>query len=59
MCAFSGRPHIVLKGKVPGTSVNWTKHAEPYPAELAQALARWVCRSADQLDLCHLHRLVA
>ena len=38
VCAFTGRPHFVLKGLAPG-GVPWTRVAMHYPPELCKAIA--------------------
>ena len=39
-------PHVVLRGRKPGTNESWTAVAQPYPKEFARTLAEGVAREA-------------
>ena len=54
----NGKPHLTLRGTKPGTSVLWTRIAEPYPRKMARAAAQWLVRSADDQQLHFMQSLV-
>ena len=49
ICAYSGRPHVQLTGRIPGSGKPLTAMAQQYPARLARALARILTLSAQDL----------
>ena len=54
---WTGRRHRILQGRVPKSSLCWTHLAESYPSDLAVKAALWLSRSADHVELAHLHIL--
>ena len=50
----SGKFHLILRGNKPGTSVPWTRIAEPYPPRFVRVAADALIAAHDSL---HLHRL--
>ena len=39
-CSRSGKFHVKLQGKKPGTQINWTSLAAAYPKQLSRAIAK-------------------
>ena len=57
MCDASGKPHVHLVGRVPGSSEARTKQAEGYTSSFAKFGADILCRAADTRDLIALERI--
>ena len=53
-CTFTGKPHILLSGRIPGSSKLWTSLAQEYPKRLSKDLAKTLCKAADNLQLARL-----
>ena len=56
MCS-TGRPHQILSGGKPGTSLAWTQVAEPYCKNFCRCMAGWMRHIADSRELANLNRL--
>ena len=53
MCAFSGKPHIVLQGS-DQHGVSWTLSAQAYPRPLADRMAAVFVDTAEQIVRSHI-----
>ena len=58
VCSATGRPHLVLRGTMPGTGIAYTRIAQAYPTQLATKLALWISQSSDHRDLIMLQKHV-
>ena len=59
LCSWSGLPHIVLQGKCPGSSLNWTQLAQEYPRRLATLIAAWLIGAGNAIEDSHVLSLIS
>ena len=58
-CSRTGDFHLILKGTRPGSSIPWTKVAEPYCTAFCRCAAQWLVRSGDAGELRHMYALAS